>query len=194
MLKKYGKAIEQPQGTLPLHLHSEQMDGQSTESKRSRAGGRQEPCAEWSLALPPEGWGLHSTRSHVFDLDPVPSHQWNVGCRERQSHDNWKVLEAEGDRGHPSRHCLLAVCALGSLASDGEARLPWGGSSLPSLPETSPPSRLSLQSWPQVPKKAMIQDREAEPTGCGIQKRGYGQWDFRNKFNFGFPTFSDHKN
>lgn len=29
MLKKYGKAIEQPQGTLPLHLHSEQMDGQS---------------------------------------------------------------------------------------------------------------------------------------------------------------------
>lgn len=39
MLKKYGKAIEQPQGTLPLHLHSEQMDGQSTESKR-RAGGR----------------------------------------------------------------------------------------------------------------------------------------------------------
>lgn len=35
------------------------------------------------------------------------------------------------------------------------------------------PHRLevSLQSWPQVPKKAMIQDREAEPTGCGIQKR-----------------------
>lgn len=37
MLKKYGKAIEQPQGALPLHLHSEQMDGQSTESKRRRA-------------------------------------------------------------------------------------------------------------------------------------------------------------
>lgn len=38
MLKKYGKAIEQLQGTLPLHLHSEQMDGQSTESEE--AGGR----------------------------------------------------------------------------------------------------------------------------------------------------------
>ncbi|EGW03450.1 hypothetical protein I79_003552 [Cricetulus griseus] len=39
----------------------------------------------------------------------------------------------------------------------------------------------------------MIQDGEAEPTGYVIQKRGYGQWDFRNKFNFGFPTFSDQK-
>lgn len=43
-------------------------------------------------------------------------------------------------------------------------------------------------------KKAMIQDEEAEPSGYVIQKKGYGQWDFRNKFNFGFPTFSNHKN
>lgn len=88
---------------LSIFTVSRWMD--NPQSQRRRAGGRQEPCAEWSLALPPEGRGLHSTRSHVFHLDPVPSHQWNVGCRERQSHDNWKVLEAEGDRGHPSRHC-----------------------------------------------------------------------------------------
>lgn len=36
MLKKYGKAIEQPQGTLPLYLHSEQMDGQSTDQRWGR--------------------------------------------------------------------------------------------------------------------------------------------------------------
>lgn len=43
MLKKYGKAIEQPQETLPLHLHSEQMDGQSTKSKRRWAAGSKSP-------------------------------------------------------------------------------------------------------------------------------------------------------
>ncbi|EGW03449.1 hypothetical protein I79_003551 [Cricetulus griseus] len=111
-----------------------------------RGGGQQEPCAEWSLALPPEGRGLHSTRSHVFYLDPVPSHQWNVGCWERQSHGNWRVLEAEdeGDSGKPSRHCWLCVL-LASSPLDEEAQLPWGGSSPTptSLRETSPPSCLS---------------------------------------------------
>lgn len=72
---------------------------------------------------------------------------------------------------------------------------PWGGCR-PLTPHFLRPRHLhaSQQSWPHVPKKAMIQDREAEPSGCIIQKRGYRQRDFRNKFNFGFPTFSDHKN
>jgi hypothetical protein len=52
---------------------------------------------------------------------------------------------------------------------------------------------LSASALAPIAKKAMIQDREAEPTGCVIQKKGYGQWDFRNKFNFGFPSFSNHK-
>lgn len=63
MLKKYGKAIEQPQETLPLHLHSEQMDGQSTKSKRRWAGGQQGPCVEWSLALPPAGRAFTEPRA-----------------------------------------------------------------------------------------------------------------------------------
>lgn len=78
MLKKYGKAIEQPQGTLPLHLHSEQMDGQSTESKRRRAA--RALVLSGPLLYLLRARGLHSTRSHVFYLDPTPSHPRNVGC------------------------------------------------------------------------------------------------------------------
>lgn len=77
MLKKYGKAIEQPQGALPLHLHSEQMDGRSRVKEEA---GSKSPCAEWSLALPPEAGALAAPRSPVFCLDPTPSHPWNVGC------------------------------------------------------------------------------------------------------------------
>lgn len=135
--------------------------------------------------------GLHSTRSHVFCLDPTPSHPWYLDCWERQSHWNWRALEAEGKGTEPSRQALLAVRPLGSLAS--------GWRSSAGLGRLKPHSHftsgdLSPQGWPQVPKKAMIQDREAEPTGWVYTKKGYGQRDFRNKFNFGFPTFSDHKN
>lgn len=71
MLKKYGKAIEQPQGALPLHLHSEQMDGRSR--VKEEAGGKS-PCAEWSLALPPEGRGLHRAHSRfLLGFHPLPS-------------------------------------------------------------------------------------------------------------------------
>lgn len=78
MLKKYGKAIEQPQETLPLHLHSEQMDGQSTKSKRRWAAGSKSPvlCGPLLYLLRA---GPSRNRSRVFYLDPVPSHQRNVG-------------------------------------------------------------------------------------------------------------------
>lgn len=69
MLKKYGKAIEQPQGTLPLHLHSEQMDGQSRVKEEA---GSKRPCAEWSLALPPEGPAFHRPAASFSTWIPPP--------------------------------------------------------------------------------------------------------------------------
>lgn len=72
MLKKYGKAIKQPQETLPLHLHSEQMDGQSTKSKRRWAGRLQGACAEWSLALPPAGRAFTEPGARFSTLIPSP--------------------------------------------------------------------------------------------------------------------------
>lgn len=44
MLKKYGKTIEQPQGTLPVCLHSEQMD-----NLLNQRGGRR-PCTTFPWA------------------------------------------------------------------------------------------------------------------------------------------------
>lgn len=103
MLKKYGKAIEQPQETLPLHLHSEQMDGQSTKSKRRWAGRQQGPCAEWSLALPPAG----RDRAAFPTWIPCPLPSTERGLLRKAEPWGCKVLEAEGegDRGSPSRHC-----------------------------------------------------------------------------------------
>lgn len=70
LLKKYWKAIGQPQGTLPVHLHSEQTDGQSTESKMRQA---RSLVPSGPLPYLPEGWGCHqSTHSHFFHLDPCP--------------------------------------------------------------------------------------------------------------------------
>lgn len=70
LLKKYWKAIGQPQGTLPVHLHSEQTDGQSTESKMRQA---RSLVPSGPLPYLPEGWGCHqSTHRHFFHLDPCP--------------------------------------------------------------------------------------------------------------------------
>lgn len=177
MLKKYGKAIEQPRGTLPLHFTvSRRMD--NPESKRrlaARALCWVVPC------FTSEGRGLpsrHPQPHFPFGSRPLPSTERGLlrKAEPRQLEDG-RSRRWRGQRR--PRQALLAVCALGSLASGwrSSARLPWGGwSPIPtSLPETLPPSRLSLQSWTQVPKKAMIQDREAEPTGCVIQKKG-GLW------------------
>lgn len=82
MLKKYGKAIEQPQGPLPLHPHSEQMDG-PTEPKRSE----QDPCAGGSLAPSSLGQAafpaptVFLSAEHLFSR-PIQG-MWAL---ERQSH------------------------------------------------------------------------------------------------------------
>lgn len=67
-VKKYGKAIEQPQGTLPVHLHSEQMDGQSTESKRRWA--RALVLSGPLLSLPQGG----GPSTHSVWIPPPPIH------------------------------------------------------------------------------------------------------------------------
>lgn len=73
MLKKYGKSYWTASGTLPLHLHSEQKDGQSTESGRrwAAAGGRHSPVLS-GPSLPSWGPRAPGTRSPV--LFPLGSH------------------------------------------------------------------------------------------------------------------------
>jgi hypothetical protein len=86
MLKKYGKAIEQPQGTLPLHLHSDGWT-ENPESKRRLA---RSLVLSGPLPYLPKGWGcLHSTHSQVFHLDlcPLPS----VECGLLRKAEPWKL-------------------------------------------------------------------------------------------------------
>lgn len=159
------------------------------------------PCAEWSLALPPCGWGLLSQCPQPllsFGSLP-PSHPWNVGYWERQSHSRQPWWQ-ESLRSRRWRSMASSVLSGQPRLGMGQRGCSWGWGPTHILhPET-----LALRFITFMPlfaselapvlKKAMIQDEEAEPTGCVIQKKGYGQWDFRNKFNFGFPTFSNHKN
>lgn len=80
MLKKYGKAIEQPQGTLPLHLHSEQMDGQSTESRRRWARSLVLDCP---LPYLLQGWVAFIAPTAIslnWIPPPTSPHPWNVSC------------------------------------------------------------------------------------------------------------------
>lgn len=120
MLKKYGKAIEQPQGTLPLHLHSEQMDGQSTESKR-----RQESplVLDGPLHCHPQGRArLLSTHGRFFQMKPSspdPIHgMWATGKGKA-------ILESDGNRRTSgARSSLLRhhkQRALGSPATGWES-------------------------------------------------------------------------
>lgn len=156
---------------------SQWADGWTIQSQRG--GWRQEPLCWVVPCFTSEGRGLpsqHPQPHFPFGSRPLPSTERGLlrKAEPRQLEDG-RSRRWRGQRR--PRQALLAVCALGSLASGwrSSARLPWGGwSPIPtSLPETLPPSRLSLQSWTQVPKKAMIQDREAEPTGLLYKKRGW---------------------
>lgn len=77
MLKKYGKATEQPQGPLPLLLHSEQMDGLTEPTRRW-----QDPCAGWCLAPSSPGQATFPV-STVFPFcrtPLLPPHPGDVGA------------------------------------------------------------------------------------------------------------------
>lgn len=149
MLKKYGKAIEQPQGTLPLHLHSEQMDGQST--VKEEAGGKS-PCAEWSLALPPKGRGLPSTHSHVFSLDPTPPiHGIWAAEKGRATVTGGSSKQKVKGTGATPPGTVSCVCSWQPRLWIEKLGGPGAGCRPPhtSLPATSPPSRLSAELAPR---------------------------------------------
>lgn len=97
MLKKYGKAIEQPQGPLPLHLPSEQMDG-LTEPKRSR----QDPCAGRSFAPPSPGQAaLPAPRVSPFSGTPLlPTPSGECGCwKGKATPESRAMVTGEGLTG-----------------------------------------------------------------------------------------------
>lgn len=201
MSKKYGKAIEQPQGTLPLRLHSEQMDGQSRVRRR--------PARALVLSGPllhlPKGWGAFAAPTATFPIWilPGPIQGMRAAKRGRAPVTGGSLKQKAEEPGGSPHQALLLRGSLGSLttgwrssAAPGRLTSPSHFTSWDLNMQTYQTRHLSVQSWPtpRPLRRQMIQDREAEPSGCVIQKQGYGQRDFRNKFNFGFPTFSDHKN
>ena len=65
--------------TLPLHLHSEQMDRQATESKMKQASSLvlEVPC----LTFPRAGGPFIASTAFSFNLIlPTPPHPRKVGC------------------------------------------------------------------------------------------------------------------
>lgn len=135
----------------------------------------------------PRAGGVFKAPSCYFQLDPS-SLSWSIkyGLRRKaepvlESGGNRRVLEAEGGgtgRLSPSeaagKQCALwAALPLAEKARSPAERLK---SHSRLLPETSGPPQAhhlyaSLCIGPPALKKAMIQDGEAEPAGCVIQKR-----------------------
>lgn len=167
-MKKYGKAIEQPQGTLPLHLHSEQTDGQATESKRRQA---RFLVPDGPLPYLPKGCRCPpSTHSHFFHLDPYP-----FASTDPQASEKGRAILKSWDHMRV-RQKVSAVRALG-LGLRGSMVAQGGRGPTHTLFCETSALRLTTSlprfasGWPQVLKKAMIQDGEAGPTGCVLQKR-----------------------
>lgn len=164
-MKKYGKAIEQPQGLLPLHHHSEQMDG-PTEPKMSH----QDPCTGRFCTTFPGAGCLASTQSLSFQQNPSsPTPSRECGC--------WKgkaTLESDGNRRGSDR---LEALSSGTVSSLRSADWPQGWKVwLPTkmlkshshlLHETS---ALRLTTFVPLLVSRVGQDREAEATVCITQK------------------------
>lgn len=150
MLKKYGKAIEQPQGTLPLHLHSEQMDGQSTESKRRRV----------ARALVLSGPLLYLLRAGAFTapaamfstwIPPPPIHGTWAAEKGRATVTGGSSKQKVKGTGATLPGTVSCVCSWQPRLWMEKLGGPGAGSRPPhtSLPATSPPSRLSAELAPR---------------------------------------------
>lgn len=198
MLKKYGKAIEQPRGTLPLHFTvSRRMD--NPESKRrlaARALCWVVPC------FTSEGRGLpsrHPQPHFPFGSRPLPSTERGLlrKAEPRQLEDG-RSRRWRGQRR--PRQALLAVCVLLAASPlDGGAQLGCPGEAEVPFPlHFRRPCHLHASLCRAGPRFLRRQwskiERQSQPAVLYKKRGGYGQWEFRNKFNFGFPTFSDHKN
>lgn len=100
---------------LPLHLHSEQMDGQSTESKRRRA---RSLVLSGPLPHLPEGWGAFTPPTAISLLwvpapPTAPIHgMWAAekgrAMLENDDKSHRRVSEAEGEGD--GRCALLRQC------------------------------------------------------------------------------------
>ena len=147
MLKKYGKAIEQPQGTLPLHLHSEQMDGQSTESKRRRV----------ARALVLSGPLLYLLRAGAFAaptavfsawIPPPPIHGTWAAEKGRATVTGGSSKQKVRGTGATPPGTVSCVCSWQPRLWMEKLRGPRGPPHT-SLPVTSPPSRLLAELAPR---------------------------------------------
>lgn len=167
------------------------MDGQSTESKMRQTR---------SLVLD----GPLPYLPHFFQLDPSspePVHgMWAAekGKAILESDGNRRVLEAEG-RGVGRLSPPLA-------AEPGALRAAWpqaGEAQVPAerlkshsylLHETSALLLLFASQLAPSPEEGNDPRRRGRADWLCPTEKGYGQWDFRNKLNFGFLTFLNRKN
>lgn len=158
----------------------------------------------------PRAGGVFKAPSCYFQLDPSsPSWSIKYGLRRKaepvlESGGNRRVLEAEGGgtgRLSPSeaagKQCALwAALPLAGKARSPAERLKSHSRLLPETsgpPSGSPPLCFSLLC-PPSPQEGDDPRRRGRARWLRHTKKGYGQWDFRNKLNFGFLTFSNHKN
>lgn len=127
MLKKYGKAIEQPQGALPLHLHSEQMDGRSRVKEEA---GSKSPCAEWSLALPPEAGALAAPAA-LFSawIPPPPIHGTWAAEKGRATGTGGSSKQKVRGTGATPPGTVSCVCSWQPCLWMEKLRGPWGSPS-----------------------------------------------------------------
>lgn len=163
MLKKYGKAIEQPQGP---QIPEEPAGSVGRKVLRTSFPGR----------LPCQG----------NPCSPTPSGECG----------RWKgkaTPESGGSRRGADRlEALSSQCALSSPAPGREAWLPpeklkphshlLHETSAPRLPAVVP--LLASGMAPGLRRPRSKAERQGQLAAS--HKEGYGQWDFRNKFNFGF--------
>lgn len=205
------KNMEKPLNSLrhSASPSSQWADGRTIHGVKDEAG--KIPCARGSLALPfPRGWKyLRSTDSRSFSTGSSfpPPPPWKVlGSREAEplmeSDGNRRVWEAKGgSRGGLSpqagQHC--ALCSLDAGWGKRGCPLSSGGPThthfmRPQL-SGSPPSCLRCIRAGPGPYEGNGTRQRGRVNWLHHTKRGYyGQWDLRNKFNFGFLTFSNHEN
>lgn len=158
---------------LSIFTVSRWMDNPQTKDEA-----RKIPFDKYSLVQASPGSTFSAPTGHFLQQNlpvyPILSHPWNVGCWERQSlresQGNRRVAEVRaggwrrgsllGQPGHRKGKRGVYWKAETSLTFD-LMRAQLSG---------TPPLCLSLYwSWPPILRKAMIQEKEAEPTGCVIQ-------------------------
>lgn len=175
MLKKYGKAIVQPRAhCLSIFTVSRWMD-----NLQNQRGGQQGPLC-WvvpCLASPRVGVLSQHPQPHLSFGSLPPSHPWNVGYWERQSHSReswwqeslrsrrWRSVVSSALSGQPR-------LGTGQRVAAPEAEVPLTFYFLRPQLSGSPPLCLSShQSWPQSLRRQWSKMKRQSQPAVSYKKR-----------------------